>query len=191
MNTIPSRLIVAILLLATTCLCGSLFADQKFDDLRKAAELGDAKSQCDLGAAYRHGKGVAKDLVEGVKWSRKAAEQGDALAQYSLGVAYYLGTGVAKDQMEAVKWWRKAAEQGQAWSQARLGAAYHNGEGVAEDKVEAYAWVNLAAMTYEDAKIKRTELEKTMTAQQIDAGQKRSAALDALIKANQATNEKK
>ena len=104
-----SRLL-AVLLLATTCLCGSLFADQIFDFLRKAAE------------------------------------QGDASAQYMLGNAYY------------------------------------QGEGVAKNAVEAYAWINLAAITDEFAKEKRADLEKTMTAQQIADGQKRSTELSALIK---------
>ena len=109
MTTIPLRLL-AVLLLATTCLCGSLFADQKFDDLRKAAEQGDADAQGLLGFAYFLGKGVAKDQVEGVKWFRKAAEQGNAVAQVNLGLAYDNGKGVAKDPAEGVKWLRKAAD---------------------------------------------------------------------------------
>ncbi|GHT42081.1 hypothetical protein FACS189443_4690 [Planctomycetales bacterium] len=83
------------------------------DELRKLADKGDAKAQCNLGVAYYQGKGVAKDYAEAVKWFRKAAEQGDAQAQYNLGVMYGKGEGVAKDYAEAVKWFRKAAEQGE------------------------------------------------------------------------------
>jgi uncharacterized protein len=156
-----------------------------FDDIRKVAEQGDAGSQFNLGNAYFKGEGVERDWVEGVKWYRKAAKQGDAEAQNSLGFAYVIGIGVEQDQAEGVKWFRKAAEQGCAEAQWLLGVFYDSGEGVAKDQVEAYAWVNLAAVTDEDLKIKRTELEKTMTAQQIADGQKRSAELSALIKENE------
>ena len=185
MNPIPSRLLAA-LLLATTSLCGLLLANQKFDDLRKAAEQGDASAQYGLGGAYDNGEGVAQDKVEAVKWYRKAAEQGGAEAQYNLGSAYDLGEGVGKDKVEAVKWWRKAAEQGNAMAQFLLGFAYRTGVGVAKDPVEGYAWNNLAAVTYEVAKDKRAELEKTMSAQQVAVGQRRAAVLDASIMANQA-----
>ena len=85
--------------------------------------------------------------------------------------------------MKAVKWYRKVAEQGLAPAQVCLGVAYYQGEGVAKDPVEAYAWINLAAVTDEEAKKQRVELEKVMTAQQVADGQKRSAEL---IMANQA-----
>ena len=64
MNILPARLIAA-LFLAIRCLCGSLFADEKFDDFRKAAEQGLASAQNNLGDAYDSGEGVAKNLVEG------------------------------------------------------------------------------------------------------------------------------
>ena len=144
MNILPARLI-AYLFLAISGLCGSLFADQKFDDLRKAAEQGLASAQNNLGVAYDNGEGVAKDLVEAVKWYGKAAEQGNAKAQFNLGVAYRNGEGVAKDVVEAVKWYGKAAEQGNAPAQFNLGNAYSNGEGVAKDLVEAVKWYGKAA----------------------------------------------
>ena len=121
-----------------------------------------------------------------MKWWRKAEEQGNAKAQFNLGDAYRKGEGVAADQVESVKWFRKAAEQGNAGAQYSLGYAYANGEGVKKDLVEGYAWINLAAVNRKVAKEKRSELEKTMSAQQVAAGQKRSAVLDGSIKANQA-----
>ena len=108
MNILPARLI-ASLFLAISGLCGSLFADQKFDDLRKAAEQGLASAQNNLGVAYDNGEGVAKDLVEAVKWYGKAAEQGNAKAQFNLGVAYYKGEGVAKNLVEGYAWNHLAA----------------------------------------------------------------------------------
>ena len=50
-------------------------------ELVKKAESGDAEAQCSLGWCYKHGKGVAKDEKEAVKWYTKAAEKGNASAQ--------------------------------------------------------------------------------------------------------------
>ncbi|MEI6399130.1 MAG: hypothetical protein WCO71_10190, partial [Pseudomonadota bacterium] len=55
-----------------------------FDDIRKAAEQGNADAQNNLGAAYDSGEGVGKDQAEAVKWWRKAANQGDAKSQFNL-----------------------------------------------------------------------------------------------------------
>ena len=84
------------------------------DELKKAAEQGDAQAQYNLGVCYANGNGVEKNLSEAVKWWRKAAEQGFAQAQFNLGVCYDFGKGVEKNPTEAVKWYRKAAEQGYA-----------------------------------------------------------------------------
>ena len=139
MNPIPARRLVAALLLATTCLCGSLFADQKFDDLRKAAEQGDAKSQCDLGNTYHEGlNNIVRDPVDALKWWKKSADQGYAPAQYKLGNAYSDGYPLEEDLREAVRWYRKAADQGYAPAQHFLGMAYHKAD-YKLYAVEAYA----------------------------------------------------
>jgi len=112
---------------------------------RKAAELGYARAQNDLGVMYANGRGVTKNDEEAVKWYRKAAEQGNATAQYNLGVMYANGRGVTKDDEEAVKWFRKAAEQGSADAQCYLGYMYGNGRGVTKDYEEAVKWYRKAA----------------------------------------------
>ena len=115
------------------------------DELKKAAEQGDAQAQCNLGVCYHFGNGVEKNLSEAVKWWRKAAEQGDAQAQYNLGVCYALGDGVEKNPTEAVKWCRKAAEQGNAQAQYNLGFCYDFGNGVEKNLSEAVKWYRKAA----------------------------------------------
>ena len=85
---------------------------QDIEQLRKAAEQGDADAQFNLGLMYDIGKGVPQDYQEAVKWYRMAAEQGYADAQYFLGLSYATGEGVPENDAEAVKWYRKAAEQG-------------------------------------------------------------------------------
>jgi TPR repeat protein len=122
-------------------------ADRKLvAEIRARAEMGDAKSQERLGAAFFLGKGgLTKDEVEAVKWFRKAAEQNVADAQFSLGVCYANGQGVTKDDAQAVKWFRKAAEQNYARAQYNLGVRYAKGQGVAKDDAESVKWFRKAA----------------------------------------------
>ena len=115
------------------------------DELKKAAEQGDAQAQYNLGNCYDFGDGVEKNLSEAVKWWRKAAEQGYAQAQFFLGACYDLGNGVEKNLSEAVKWYRKAAEQGLAPAQFGLGACYDFGNGVEKNLREAVKWYRKAA----------------------------------------------
>ena len=144
---------------------------------RKAAIQGHAGAQNNLGVAYNNGNGVAKDPVEGVKWTRKAADQGLDQAQFNLGLNYVKGEGVKQDVEEMLKWHYYAAMQGHAGAQESLGSFLAMGK----DSVKAYAWLSLAAASNEKAKKELTELEKTMTAQQIADGKKRSIELGALI----------
>lgn len=140
---------------------------QNIEELRLAAEQGDADAQFSLGRAYVEGTGVPEDLVEAERWFRRAAErghvgartvlrelyqfirtfaeQGNAGAQAAIGVAYAQGTGVPQDLVEAVRWFRRAAEQGHAGAQARLGMAYFQGTGVPQDFAEAVRLYRLAA----------------------------------------------
>jgi TPR repeat protein len=100
------------------------------------------------------GKGVKRNVAEGVRWYRKAAEQGDVGARYNLGVMYDNGRGVPKNEAEAARWYRKAAEQGLAPAQYNLGVMYDNSQGVPKDDVEAYFWLNLGASSLDDATVR-------------------------------------
>ena len=48
-------------------------AVDSFDDIRKAAEQGDAGAQFSLGLMYSNGEGVTKDFKEAVKFATAAA----------------------------------------------------------------------------------------------------------------------
>ena len=111
----------------------------------KAAIMGYAAAQCNLGTCYAKGFGVTKDYAEAVKWYRKATEQGYARAQHNLGYCYDEGLGVTQNYAEAVKWYRKAAEQGYAAAQHNLGYCYDKGLGVTQDYAEAVKWYRKAA----------------------------------------------
>ena len=120
-------------------------APQTMEQIRKAAEQGDAKAQYDLGMCYLHGAGIAQDGKEAVRWLRKAANQGLPEAQYDLGVCYDAGFGVAQDGKEAVKWFRKAADQGDRKAQFNLGVCYEHGAGVAQNGKDAVKWYRKSA----------------------------------------------
>ena len=161
---------------------------------RKAAEQGDAMAQYMLGLMYFRGEGVPKNYVEAAKWFRKAAEQGDGRAQEKLGLMYDEGDGVPKNYVEAAKWFRKAAEQGwnvkryrraaeqgDAEAQHNLGVMYRGGYGVPKDEVEGYAWLLLAkANGIKESSEKISDLEKRLTAKQMEKGQARALELHRL-----------
>ena len=71
---------------------------------RKAAEMGYAKSQYNLGQCYLEGDGVPKDAKEAIKWFRMAAEQGYANAEYQMGYLTVKGKGTEQDFGQALKW---------------------------------------------------------------------------------------
>jgi TPR repeat protein len=112
---------------------------------RKAAQLGDAAAQFNLGWCYSTGRGVTKDDAEAVKWYRKAAEQGNRDAQCNLGWMYEKGRGVPECESEALKWYHKAAEQNEPYAQNNLGCRYRDGRGVPKNEAEAAKWYRKAA----------------------------------------------
>lgn len=111
----------------------------------KAAMLGMAEAQNDVGECYYFGKGTREDREEAFKWYKKAAKQGDAYAQYNLGYMYHQGIGVIKDKEIAFSWFMKSAEQENNDSQFWLGKMYGRGEAVEKDDKEAFKWYMKAA----------------------------------------------
>jgi membrane associated rhomboid family serine protease len=111
----------------------------------KAADLGDAEAQYDLGDIFEHGEGVPTDMPTAIAWYTKGAEQGESLAQDRLARIYENGSGVPRDMREAIKWYRKAAEQGEILDQYRLGELYSEGRDVPKNIAEAKVWYQKAA----------------------------------------------
>ncbi|WP_005877032.1 tetratricopeptide repeat protein, partial [Oxalobacter paraformigenes] len=104
---------------------------------RKAAELGFAKSQYNLGQCYQFGTGVKKNLNEAIKWFRKSAEQEYADAERKIGYLTVTGTGVKQDFGEAMQWFRRAAGHGNIRAYADIAHAYAEGYGVKKNKNRA------------------------------------------------------
>jgi TPR repeat protein len=149
---------------------------------QKSAEQGNSMAQFSIGHCFAFGDGVKKDATKAVEWYRKAAEQGELLAQFSLGYCYSEGDGVARDSSISLKWYSTAAYNGHSPSQYILGSRFANGEGVPKDAIEAYALLNLAAVSTKEALKARSQLEKSMSKEQISAGQIRSKEIQAEIK---------
>ncbi|MFN7139170.1 MAG: tetratricopeptide repeat protein [Limisphaerales bacterium] len=145
-----------------------------------SASQGNAKAQKSLGVLYVTGQGVTRDLQEAVKWYKMAADQGDAEAQYSLGLRYVNGEAVGQNFAEAAKWFALAAEQGVTDAQLSLARRYAAGEGVAQDLTEAYKWCLVTEKygTYQahGARQLRSQLEETMSAEQIALAKNRADA---------------
>ena len=72
--------------------------------LRKAAKLGFASSQNNLGWHYYAGIGVEKSLSEAIYWITRSVEQGEPFAYDSLGEILLDGNGFVQDDIETYKW---------------------------------------------------------------------------------------
>jgi TPR repeat protein len=69
------------------------YADEKFDQLLKAAKQGNAKAQHAVAMSYF----LAKNHESTVYWYRQAVMQGDEDSLYNLGMLYCSGYGVKKN----------------------------------------------------------------------------------------------
>ena len=113
---------------------------------RKAAELGHAESQCDLGKLYYQDHLADKDFqVKAFDWLSKSAEQGYDRACSNLGILYHDKSNSKADQAEALRWFQIAADKGFPTAQYRLGVAYQDGIGIIKDEVKAVQLLRSAA----------------------------------------------
>lgn len=81
--------------------------------LGRAARLGHAESQCELGIHYIHGDGVRQDMARAARLYRQSAEQGYGWAMQLLGRCHLEGDGVRRDRRAARRWFERAVEAGQ------------------------------------------------------------------------------
>jgi localization factor PodJL len=113
--------------------------------LRTAANLGWAPAQRRLGKLFEDGgAGVAKDPVEGRRWTQRAAANGDPRGMHNLGLDYYEGIGGIKNQAVAAQWFQRAAQLGLRDSQYNLARFYEAGLGLPSDPSAAYQWYLIA-----------------------------------------------
>ena len=115
------------------------------DQLRVAAERGDASAQFGLGAHYAIGDGVKLDNVEAARWFSKAAEQGHVIAQDTLGAYYWAGRGVPKDLRKAYFWSLLGRAGNNETSKYRVAAlnALLPRDQIEAARLEAEQWIRL------------------------------------------------
>jgi TPR repeat protein len=169
------------------------------DQLRDAAEAGDAAAQYDLAMRYLKGDGVAQSDSDAATWLLKAAHLGSSSAQLQLGVAYELGRGVPQDFVKAYACYLIAGANGNAGSDAAqqaltpkltmrqiaegrtlLGEMYQGGIGTPVDNVQAYMWFTLA----QAAGSKAGQREKALLASKLTKEQIETASRSAAERLN-------
>ena len=135
-----------LLLIVITLICcySSVAFSATFEEIKLAAEQGDAKAQLDLGFIYAQGSGVQQDYQKAREWYEKAAAQGLPEAQLNLGILYDQGLGVRQDYQKAREWYEKAAAQGLPEAQLNLGILYDQGLGVRKNLATAKDWFGKA-----------------------------------------------
>lgn len=143
-----------------------LTPEQRFLNMRRDAEAGNAEAQNSLGSMYFSGDAISRDAQGKVKdrdpetaagWFFRAAEQGHAGAQFNLGLLYFTGEGVTKDTAKALDLFTKSAEKGNIDAQNNLGVMYLIGEGVAQDFAKATEWLEKAAAQGNEDAIRNLE----------------------------------
>lgn len=87
---------------------------QAFGLYMKAAEMGSAAAQGEVGSMYFEGIGTEPDIDQAFKWVGLSAKQGDLESQFLLGLLYYQdGTGY-KDLIKSYMWLDIADQNGHA-----------------------------------------------------------------------------
>ncbi|XP_010551604.1 PREDICTED: F-box protein At1g70590 isoform X2 [Tarenaya hassleriana] len=110
---------------------------------RRAAELGDAAGQCNLGISYLQVQ--PSNPKEAMKWLRRAAESGYIRAQYQLALSLHQGRVVSPNLQEAARWYLKAAEGGYVRAMHNISLCYSVGEGLPQNRKLARKWMKRAA----------------------------------------------
>jgi TPR repeat protein len=113
--------------------------------LRKAAELGDATAQVELGDIFVDKNFGRLDYSQAVIWYRKAADQNQPGGQFGLGARYLLGQGLSQDMGEARRWLTPAANRGHPYAQFLLANMFESGEGGPVDAASAAKYYEPAA----------------------------------------------
>lgn len=88
---------------------------------QSAAEMGNAKAQCELATLYLNGESLPKNPELAIVWWTRSAEQGYAKAQYNLGAYYFQNIRKDKQNKQKSKYWlQQAAKQNHAKAIALL-----------------------------------------------------------------------
>ena len=110
----------------------------------RAADLGDAYAQCNMGYCYEYGLGVEQDYQKAIDYYQKSADQGNTTARENLKRCYQNNREVKNDK-NAIISYQKSADQGDADAQNSLGWCYQYGLGVEQNYHKAVAYYRRSA----------------------------------------------
>ena len=125
-----------------------------FDLHMKAAQLGYAPAQYEVGYAYSLGFGVNQNAELAFKWYLEAAKQGHQAAFSNVGSCDQEGRGVAQDYAKARIWYQNAVSAGDSRAHMYLGELYEKGLGGSVDTkkaLELYGKAKQFSLTKKDA----------------------------------------
>jgi hypothetical protein len=108
-------------------LLGAPKSAKEVEEIRAAAEGGDASAQYELGLMYFDGRGVSRNIGNihhAARWLRLAAEQGFPAAQYRLGRMIKAGQGHEEDYREGSRWITLAANRGSVPAQIAIAKGF-------------------------------------------------------------------
>lgn len=109
--------------------------------LKKAAELGSAESQYNLGYALSNGLGVEKNAEDGVYWYGKSSDNGFNDGHYAMMMAYGNGEGVAQNSQLAFNYALKCAANNDITCIWNVASCYASGNGVEKNDAEFREWI--------------------------------------------------
>lgn len=110
--------------------------------LKKAAELGNAEAQYNLGVCFQQGAGVSQDDKIANEWFLKSASQGWKDAQFKLAYSFATGRGVSQDNKKAFQWALKCAEQNDPECIFNVVSSYMEGFGTEKNIDSMMVWAN-------------------------------------------------
>lgn len=109
----------------------AVLAKQLFEDslssVNDAAEAGALWAMTMLGAAYKRGFAVSRNIGRWRQLITEAAEGGHAYAQLLLAQAYQSGQGMDRNDAEALRWYRRAKSSGMQGANYAIGLCYFEG----------------------------------------------------------------
>ena len=145
----------------------------RFEELEKLANLGDAEAQREFGLMHYKGLGTVRGEQKAIKWFKLSISNGNALAARQLYEVYSRGYGVAEDYTESKKWLKLSAEMGDVTGQGILGGKYFLGRrGFVEDLVLSHMWFNISVANGSSSTYYKTMVEEYLTPDQLAEAQK-------------------
>jgi TPR repeat protein len=116
------------------------------EQLRRAANQGNAESMYKLGSALLQGKIVNRNPVEATQWLEKSASLGYPLALVTIGMFYLEGfDGYKMNTNKGLSMLKKAHQKGAAEASLSLGIMYLGGFNVTQNKNLAIKYLKTAA----------------------------------------------